>query len=153
MDTDPSSLLSTIDVEFTFSIFAVLFLLICSAFISGSEVALFSLSQTDLDELADKDFNKSQSIDKLLKADDARREAIVDFEKLRAELLPPITLELRDGLLKSGARIIPKLGDLRPIVGLAAAAAAIDGLIPLVRRPQDGFWVRCCDFDWCLHSG
>ena len=68
MDTDPSSLLSTIDVEFTFSIFAVLFLLICSAFISGSEVALFSLSQTDLDELADKDLNKSQSIDKLLKA-------------------------------------------------------------------------------------
>ena len=68
MDTDPSSLLSTIDVEFTFSIVTVLFLLICSAFISGSEVALFSLSQTDLDELADKDFNKSQSIDKLLKA-------------------------------------------------------------------------------------
>ena len=68
MDTDPSSLLSTIDVEFTFSIITVLFLLICSAFISGSEVALFSLSQTDLDELADEDFNKSQSIDKLLKA-------------------------------------------------------------------------------------
>ncbi|WP_264560146.1 gliding motility-associated protein GldE [Flavobacterium sp. N2270] len=68
MDTDPSSLLSTIDVEFTFSIVAVLFLLICSAFISGSEVALFSLSQTDLDELAEKDFNKSSSIEALLKA-------------------------------------------------------------------------------------
>jgi len=68
LDTDPSSLLSTIDVEFTFSIVAVLFLLICSAFISGSEVALFSLSQTDLDELAEKDFNKSSSIEALLKA-------------------------------------------------------------------------------------
>lgn len=67
MDTDPSSLLSTIDVDFIFSITTVVFLLICSAFISGSEVALFSLAQTDLDELAEKDYNKSASIEALLK--------------------------------------------------------------------------------------
>lgn len=66
MDTDPSSLLSTLDVDFIFSIITVVFLLLCSAFISGSEVALFSLSQTDLDELAEKDYNKSTSIESLL---------------------------------------------------------------------------------------
>jgi putative hemolysin len=68
LDTDPSSFLSTIDVDLLISLTAVLFLLICSAFISGSEVALFSLSQTDIDGLSDKDLNKSTVISNLLNA-------------------------------------------------------------------------------------
>lgn len=41
-------------------------LLACSAFISGSEVALFSLSQKDVDEIQNKDFNKGMLISRLL---------------------------------------------------------------------------------------
>lgn len=66
MDTDPSSFLSTIDIEFTISLISVVFLLICSAFISGSEVALFSLTQTDLEDLSEKESNKSSIISNLL---------------------------------------------------------------------------------------
>lgn len=66
MDPDPASLLNSIDFEFLFGIAAIMLLLICSAFISGSEVALFSLSQKDLDEILNKDYNKGTLISKLL---------------------------------------------------------------------------------------
>jgi putative hemolysin len=66
LDTDLSGFLSTIDIDFAISLIIVVFLLICSAFISGSEVSLFSLSQTDLENLAEKDFNKSDVISNLL---------------------------------------------------------------------------------------
>ena len=61
MDPDPASLLHTIDFDFIFGIIAIIMLLACSAFISGSEVALFSLSQKDIDEVQNKDFNKDIS--------------------------------------------------------------------------------------------
>jgi gliding motility-associated protein GldE len=41
-------------------------LLFCSAIISGSEVALFSLSQKDIDDLVSEDYNKGNLISKLL---------------------------------------------------------------------------------------
>ena len=66
MDPDPASLLHTIDFEFLFGIIAIVILLACSAFISGSEVALFSLSQKDVDEILNKDFNKGTLISRLL---------------------------------------------------------------------------------------
>ena len=66
MDPDPASLLHTIDFEFLFGIIAIVILLACSAFISGSEVALFSLSQKDVDEIQNKDFNKGTLISRLL---------------------------------------------------------------------------------------
>ena len=66
MDPDPASLLLTIDFEFLFGIVAIIILLACSAFISGSEVALFSLSQKDVDEILNKDFNKGTLISRLL---------------------------------------------------------------------------------------
>lgn len=66
MDPDPASLLHTIDFEFLFGILAIILLLACSAFISGSEVALFSLSQKDVDEILNKDFNKGTLISRLL---------------------------------------------------------------------------------------
>ena len=66
MDPDPASLFNTIDFEFLFGIIAIVLLLVCSAFISGSEVALFSLSQKDVDEILDKDFNKGTLISRLL---------------------------------------------------------------------------------------
>lgn len=66
MDPDPASLLHTIDFDFIFGIIAIIMLLACSAFISGSEVALFSLSQKDVDEIQNKDFNKGMLISRLL---------------------------------------------------------------------------------------
>ena len=55
MDPDPEPLflfLASIDFLTSINICALLVLLICSALISGTEVAFFSLSQTDLNELS-----------------------------------------------------------------------------------------------------
>jgi len=52
LDPDPSSLFNTflvIDFSQVFGIVVLLLLLICSALISGSEVALFSLTPSDFD--------------------------------------------------------------------------------------------------------
>ena len=66
MDPDPASFLSSIDFEFLFGILAILILLACSVFISGSEVALFSLSQKDIDDISNKDYNSGKLISGLL---------------------------------------------------------------------------------------
>ena len=65
MDPDPS-LLQSIDFELLIGILAIFLLLIISAFISGSEVALFSLSQKDVDDVVNEDSNKGNLIQKLL---------------------------------------------------------------------------------------
>ena len=57
MDPDPELLLFTIaslDTMFFVEIIALILLLICSALISGTEVAFFSLSQTDLDKVSEE---------------------------------------------------------------------------------------------------
>lgn len=66
MDPEPSSFLQSIDFEILFGTIAVLVLLICSAFISGSEVALFSLTQNDVEELKENNLNKGNLIANLL---------------------------------------------------------------------------------------
>ena len=66
MDPDPSSYLNSINFELLINLVIVFLLLICSAFISGSEVALFSLSQKDLDDMTLEDFNRGTLISKLL---------------------------------------------------------------------------------------
>jgi putative hemolysin len=66
LDPDPASLFYLINFEFLIQILAIILLLICSAFISGSEVALFSLSQKDIDEILEKDHNKGNLISELL---------------------------------------------------------------------------------------
>ena len=65
MDPDPS-LFQSIDFELLIGILAIFLLLIISAFISGSEVALFSLSQKDVDDVVNEDSNKGNLIQKLL---------------------------------------------------------------------------------------
>lgn len=57
MDPDPELLflsLASLDTMSILGIIALVLLLICSALISGTEVAFFSLSQTDLDELSEE---------------------------------------------------------------------------------------------------
>ena len=66
MDSDPSSLINTIDFSLIFGLIGVAFLLLCSAFISGSEVALFSLDQKSLADLEANDGQKGKLISNLL---------------------------------------------------------------------------------------
>ena len=69
MDSEPTSLIITflaIDISVIFGFVLLFVLLFCSALISGAEVALFSLTKTDLEGEA-LQFNKaSQIINKLL---------------------------------------------------------------------------------------
>ncbi|MBT8303858.1 MAG: gliding motility-associated protein GldE [Bacteroidia bacterium] len=69
MDPDPSSLLALIafDVSFVIGIVLLLVLLLCSALISGAEVALFSLTPMDINEELDKNSRKMQIVSNLLK--------------------------------------------------------------------------------------
>lgn len=67
MDPEPSfTLFSTLDTNMLFGIIGIIILLFCSAMISGSEVALFSLNQTDLDDLSKKNSSTAKVISELL---------------------------------------------------------------------------------------
>ncbi|MEL4308556.1 gliding motility-associated protein GldE [Joostella sp. CR20] len=69
MDPEPSSLFSIalfIDSASIIKLIVLVVLLICSALISGAEVAFFSLSQTDLNEVEDSKTSAGAIIVKLL---------------------------------------------------------------------------------------
>ena len=67
MDPEPSFLFAyTFDTNLVFSFVAIFALLFCSALISGAEVALFSLSQKDLDDTLQEHPSKGKIITKLL---------------------------------------------------------------------------------------
>ncbi len=67
MDPEPSiNFLATIDTNLLFGILAIVFLLFCSAMVSAAEVALFSLTQQDLNTLSEEDSTKAIVISKLL---------------------------------------------------------------------------------------
>ncbi len=69
MDPDSYSLvfsLFAIDASMVSGIILLIVLLCCSALISGAEVALFSLSQTDLEEVLEKESKAMEIISKLL---------------------------------------------------------------------------------------
>ncbi|QBZ96898.1 gliding motility-associated protein GldE [Flavobacterium sangjuense] len=67
MDPEPSTnFLATIDTNLLFGTIAIAFFLFCSAMVSAAEVALFSLTQQDLNTLSEKDASKANLISKLL---------------------------------------------------------------------------------------
>ncbi|MEM7484799.1 MAG: gliding motility-associated protein GldE [Bacteroidota bacterium] len=69
MDPDPYCLalfITTLDSIFIIKVVTLILLLCCSALISGAEVALFGLSQTDLNELEEKETSKGKLIVQLL---------------------------------------------------------------------------------------
>ncbi|WP_299777702.1 gliding motility-associated protein GldE [uncultured Formosa sp.] len=69
MDPDPSSFLAlipAINIPLIIGVVLLCVLLICSALISGAEVALFSLTVTDIDEGIENDSKAIQIISKLL---------------------------------------------------------------------------------------
>lgn len=67
MDSEPSYfLLASIDTNLLLGIIGIVFLLFCSAMVSAAEVALFSLTQNDLNLLAQEDTSKANLISKLI---------------------------------------------------------------------------------------
>ena len=67
MDPEPSLFFVTnLDTNLIFGLIAIFALLFCSALVSGAEVALFSLSQKDLDETLQEDPSKGKIISELL---------------------------------------------------------------------------------------
>lgn len=67
MDPEPGlTFLDTLDTNLLFGSLSVVLLLFCSAMISATEVALFSLSQNDLTKLSQQNPNKSQLVSQLL---------------------------------------------------------------------------------------
>jgi gliding motility-associated protein GldE len=67
LDPEPSLFLQySLDSNQTFGFIAIFALLFCSALISGAEVALFSLSQKDIDETLQQHSSKGKIISKLL---------------------------------------------------------------------------------------
>ncbi|RWW93797.1 gliding motility-associated protein GldE [Flavobacterium cerinum] len=65
MDPDPSSF-NSIDFNLIIGIAGIVILLICSAFISGTEVAMFSLTPQDIDKINQKSARKGSLIVSLL---------------------------------------------------------------------------------------
>lgn len=69
MDSDPCSLLFNfmfIDSALAFKVGVLVLLLVCSALISGAEVAFFGLSPTDINEIREKKTTKGAIVVKLL---------------------------------------------------------------------------------------
>jgi putative hemolysin len=67
LDPEPSLFLQyTLDTNLVFGFIAIFALLFCSALVSGAEVALFSLSQKDIDDALQEHPSKGQLISKLL---------------------------------------------------------------------------------------
>lgn len=67
MDPDPSlSFAYTLDTELMFGFIGIFILLACSALVSGAEVALFSLSQKDIDETIEANLAKGKILADLI---------------------------------------------------------------------------------------
>jgi putative hemolysin len=67
LDPEPSlHFIATIDTNLVFGFVGIVVLLFCSALVSGAEVALFSLSQKDIDETLQSNVSKGRIISELL---------------------------------------------------------------------------------------
>jgi len=67
LDSEPSTIFDyTLDTNLVYGFFAIFALLFCSALVSGAEVALFSLSQKDVDDTLQEHPSKGKIISKLL---------------------------------------------------------------------------------------
>jgi len=66
LDPEPLSFFETTAFTYIAEIISLFFLLLISAFVSGSEVALFSLSQSDVDQAKENNLSKGIEIENLL---------------------------------------------------------------------------------------
>jgi len=67
LDADPASFLELINTSLLFGVIAIVVLLFFSAMVSGAEVALFSLSQKNIEEAIEQNETKGNLISNLLK--------------------------------------------------------------------------------------
>lgn len=67
MDADPASFLELINTSLLFGVLGIIVLLFFSAMVSGAEVALFSLSQKNIEEAIEQNETKGNLISNLLK--------------------------------------------------------------------------------------
>lgn len=67
MDADPASFLELINTSLLFGVLGIIVLLFLSALVSGAEVALFSLSQKDIEDAIEQNETKGNLISNLLK--------------------------------------------------------------------------------------
>lgn len=67
MDADPASFLELINTSLLFGVLGIIVLLFFSAMVSGAEVALFSLSQKNIEEAIEQNETKGNLISDLLK--------------------------------------------------------------------------------------
>lgn len=67
MDADPASFLELINTSLLFGVLGIIVLLFLSALVSGAEVALFSLSQKDIEDAIEQNETKGNVISNLLK--------------------------------------------------------------------------------------
>ncbi len=67
MDADPSSFLELINTSLLFGVLGIIILLFFSAMVSGAEVALFSLSQKEIEDAIEQNEIKGNLISNLLK--------------------------------------------------------------------------------------
>jgi CBS domain containing-hemolysin-like protein len=66
LDPEPSFFLQySLDTDLVFGFIAIFALLFCSALVSGAEVALFSLSQKDIDDTLQENPSKGKIISDL----------------------------------------------------------------------------------------
>ena len=67
MDPEPSlNFAYTLDTDLVYGFTGIFVLLLCSALVSGAEVALFSLSQKDIDETIQGDDSKGRILADLI---------------------------------------------------------------------------------------
>ena len=66
MDPDSASYLENFDELFVIKLVTLLILLGCSAFISGAEIAFFSLSSTELDEVEESGSKQQKKVATIL---------------------------------------------------------------------------------------
>jgi gliding motility-associated protein GldE len=66
LDADPASFLELINTSLLFGVLGIIVLLFFSALVSGAEVALFSLSQKDIDEAIEQNETKGNLISNVL---------------------------------------------------------------------------------------
>ena len=67
MDPEPSlNFAYTLDTDLVFGFIGIFVLLLCSALVSGAEVALFSLSQKDIDETIQGNASKGKILADLI---------------------------------------------------------------------------------------
>jgi putative hemolysin len=67
LDADPASFLELVNTSLLFGVISIIVLLFFSAMVSGSEVALFSLSQKNIEEAIEQNETKGNLISDLLK--------------------------------------------------------------------------------------